>query len=68
MPKVRASQESSVLIALEGTLCSPRILKNNAKFCELNEDGHLALQAHVLQTCSFTSAANYAQLTLIFAD
>jgi hypothetical protein len=43
-------------------------LKNNEKFREVNEDGHLALQAHVLQTCAFTSAANYAQLTLVFTD
>ena len=34
-------------------LCFPPISKKNETFCEVNEDGHLALQAHVLQTCAF---------------
>lgn len=37
-------------------------------FCEVNEDWHLDLLAHVLQTCAFSSATNYAHLTLVFTD
>jgi len=43
-------------------------MKNYETFCGVNEDGHLDLQAHVLQTCAFTSAANYNNLTLVFTD
>jgi len=60
--------EFSTYCTSKNTLCFPRILKNNEKFCEVNYDAHLPLQAHVLQTCAFNSAAHYAQLTLVFTD